>query len=160
MAAVRTGRYTADLSDVGDEVVVFVIGMRINKPWKLGVWWPVFTAMPRMLRYLQEHPEKGLLGVQNALLPQPLVVQYWRSFEHLERFARDTDDPHLEPWRRFNRLVGASGDVGIWHETYRVSTSDIETIYSNMPAHGLAAATASVPIPRGRETAAERIGRR
>lgn len=160
MTTVRTGRYTADLSDVGEEVVVFVIGMRINKPWRLGVWWPVFTAMPRMLRYLQQHPEKGLLGVQNALLPQPLVVQYWRSFEHLERFARDADDPHLEPWRRFNRLVGASGDVGIWHETYRVRTIDIETIYSNMPAHGLAAATASVPIRRGRETAAERIGRR
>lgn len=112
-----------------------------------------------MLRYLAEHPEKGLLGVQSALLPQPLAVQYWRSFEDLERFALGADDPHLEPWRRFNRLVGTSGDVGIWHETNRVRPTDVETIYGNMPPHGLAAATASAPIRRGPETTAERIGR-
>ena len=40
------------------------------------------------------------------------------DFESLDRFARDTDRPHLEPWRRFNRAVRDSGDVGIWHETY------------------------------------------
>jgi hypothetical protein len=26
--------------------------------------------------------------------------------------------------------------VGIWHETYRVLTANIETIYGNMPPHG------------------------
>jgi hypothetical protein len=48
--------------------------------------------------------------------------------------------------------------VGIWHETYRVRTADIESIYGNMPPHGLAAATAAVPIGRGRDSAAARIG--
>ena len=90
----------------------------------------------------------------------PVVIQYWRSFEDLERFARNTDDPHLEPWRRFNRLVGKSGDVGIWHETYKVRTADIETIYVNMPAHGLASATELVPVRRGRDSAGARIGAR
>lgn len=158
MAAVHTGRFTADTDSLGGEVVVFLIGMRINKPWKVRAWWPVFIAMPKMLAYLEQHPEKGLLGYHQAFLPSPLIVQYWRSFDDLARFARDRDDPHLEPWRQFNRRVGASGDVGIWHETYRVSTADIEVIYGNMPPHGLAAATAVVPIQRGRDSAAARMG--
>ncbi|MCY7396933.1 MAG: DUF4188 domain-containing protein [Nocardioides sp.] len=128
MAVVHRGRFTADTSSLNAEVVVFVIGMRIATPWKVRAWWPVFVAMPKMLGYLEQHPEKGLLGYQQALLPSPLIVQYWRSFDDLARFARDRDDPHLEPWspgalepwRQFNRRVTGSGDVGIWHETYRV----------------------------------------
>jgi hypothetical protein len=158
MTAIHKGRYTADLSTLGDEVVVFLIGMRINKPLRVRAWWPVFTAMPKMLKYLAEHPEKGLLGYQQAFLPSPVLVQYWRSFDDLARFARDRDDPHLEPWRQFNRRVGSSGDVGIWHETYRVERASIETIYGNMPSRGLAAATAVVPVGRGRDSAAARIG--
>jgi hypothetical protein len=158
MSEIRAGRYTADLSDAGDEIVVFLIGMRVNRPWKVAQWWPVFTAMPKMLRYLEKHPEKGLLGFRQAFLPSPLLVQYWRSFADLERFARDRDDPHLEPWRQFNRRVGASGDVGIWHETYRVKTSDIESIYGNMPVSGLAAAVGMVPVQRGHDSAAKRMG--
>jgi len=111
-----------------------------------------------MLAYLTEHPEKGLLGYRQALLPAPVLVQYWRSFADLEAFARDKDDPHLEPWRQFNRRVAGSGDVGIWHETYRVKTRDIESIYSNMPPVGLAAAYGLTTITRGRDTAAARLG--
>jgi hypothetical protein len=160
VADVQSGRYTADLSRADDEVVVFLIGMRVNRPWKVAKWWPVFTAMPRMLRHLQQHPDRGLLAYRQAVLPAPLLVQYWRSFDDLERFARDKDDPHLEPWRRFNRAIGASGDVGIWHETYRVRTSAIETIYGNMPPGGLGAALGTVPVQRGRDSAAARIGAR
>jgi Domain of unknown function (DUF4188) len=39
MNGVSTGRYVADLE--GD-FVVFLIGMRINKPWKLHRWLPVY----------------------------------------------------------------------------------------------------------------------
>lgn len=158
MSKVRAGRYTADLTNLHDEVVVFLIGMRVNRPLRVTKWWPMITAMPRMLTYLQQHPDKGLLGFRQFFLPSPLVIQYWRSFADLERFARDRDDPHLEPWRQFNRRVGASGDVGIWHETYRVRTADIETIYGNMPPSGLAAAVGMVPVQRGRDSAAARMG--
>ena len=158
MPHVQKGRFTADVSSLGDEVIVFLIGMRINKPWKVHAWWPVFVAMPKMLKYLAEHPDKGLLGYQQAFFPSPMLVQYWRSFEDIERFARDRDDPHLQPWRQFNRRVGRSGDVGIWHETYRVMTANIETIYGNMPPHGLAAATAVAPVRPGHDSAAARIG--
>ena len=56
MAEVQKGRLTADASSLGDEVIVFLIGMRINKPWKVRVWWPVFVAMPKMLKYLCSTP--------------------------------------------------------------------------------------------------------
>ena len=160
MAQTRLGRHTADLQGAGSDVVVFLIGMRINKPWKLRQWLPVFTAMPKMLRYLEQHPDKGLLGYRQSLFPTAFVVQYWRSFADLERFARNPDDPHLEPWRKFNRMVKARGDVGIWHETYRVHTPDIETIYSNMPPVGLSQALGMIPVRRGQDTAAARIAAR
>jgi hypothetical protein len=158
MADIRIGRYTADVASLGDEVVIFMIGLRINRPARIAKWWPVFTAMPKMLRYLQQHPEKGMLGFRQAVFPSPIIVQYWRSFADLERFARDSEDPHLEPWRKFNRRVGASGDVGIWHETFRVPTSSIETIYGNMPPSGLGRIAGVVRIQRGRDSAAARIG--
>ncbi|MCX6397317.1 MAG: DUF4188 domain-containing protein [Propionibacteriales bacterium] len=66
MAAVHKGRFTADVGSLGDEVVVFMIGMRINKPWKIRTWRPAFVAMPRMLTYLEQHPEKGLLAYAAA----------------------------------------------------------------------------------------------
>jgi hypothetical protein len=134
--AVFKGRYSGTLE--GD-FVVFLIGMRVNKPWKVHRWLPVFLQMPKMLRELKGRPESGLLGAtQGFLSTGPVVVQYWRSFEQLERYARDPDAVHLPAWRRFNQLVRGSGDVGIWHETYRVRAGEYETIYGNMPRVGLA----------------------
>jgi hypothetical protein len=154
VARVYAKRHTAEID--GD-FVVFLIGMRINKPWKLRKWWPVAMAMRPMIKELAAHPEKGLLGVTGAWIGGPASVQYWRSFEDLERFARNTDDPHLPAWQRFSRAVGTSGDVGIWHETYSVRAGAYECIYNNMPVHGLAAAGRHVPVAPGRERAAERI---
>ena len=135
--------------------------MRVNRPWKVASWWPVFTAMPRMLRYLQQRPEKGLLGYHQAFLPSPMVVQYWRSFADLERFARDRDDPHLEPWRQFNRRVADNGDVGIWHETYRVRAArhrdDLRQHAGPRSGRGRGHGARSA---RGRDSAAARIGAR
>ena len=160
MTQMRQGRHTADLQAAGDEIVVFLIGMRINKPWKLRQWLPVFVAMPKMLATCSSIPTKGYSATASPCSPRSSIVQYWRSFADLERFARNPDDPHLEPWRKFNRMVKASGDVGIWHETYRVQTSNIETIYSNMPPVGLSKALGLIPVQRGQDTAAARLGAR
>jgi Domain of unknown function (DUF4188) len=160
MAKPIPGRFTADLGgDPDREVVVFLIGMRINKVWKVWRWWPVLVAMPRMLRRLAKEPEVGLLHARLALSSprSPMVIQYWRSFADLERFARDPDQPHLEAWRAFNRRVGSGGDVGIWHETYRVQPGSWAAIYNNMPVTGLAAATSHVDVARRGDTASERM---
>jgi fumigallin biosynthesis monooxygenase-like protein len=152
---VHRGRFTADID--GD-FVVFLIGMRFNNPLRVHKWWPVFVAMPKMLRVLGEHPELGCLGTQSWIARTTLIVQYWRDFESLDRFARDRDLPHLEPWRQFNRRVRDSGDVGIWHETFKVPAGGYEAIYGNMPVFGLARASEHVPVGRRGQSASARIG--
>ncbi len=151
------GRHAATIE--GD-FVVFLVGMRINKPWKIHRWWPVFRAMPPMIRELSRDPDSGLLGVTKGMLGGgPALVQYWRSFDDLERFARNPDARHLPAWRAFNQRVRASGDVGIWHETYRVRAGEYEAIYNNMPRTGLARAGDREPLAPN-STAAQRIGAR
>ena len=155
MAKVHKGRYTAAMDG---ELVVFLIGLPFNKLWKVHRWMPVFVAMPKMLRVLQQNPDRGLLNARLAFGGRTITsVQYWRSFEHLERFARDANDPHLEQWRRFNKKIGASGDVGVYHETFTVHPGDYESIYSNMPTMGLAAAGTHLSVTEARSAARERM---
>ena len=59
MAKVIARRVTAR---VEGDFVVFLIGMRNNKVWKLDKWMPVFLAMPRMIRELERRPDSGFLG--------------------------------------------------------------------------------------------------
>ena len=154
-SVVHQGRYTAALE--GD-FVVFLIGMRINRPWKPHKWLPVFLAMPRMLLWLRRRPQAGLLSWGLAWIGGPAVVQYWRSFEDLDRFARAALQPHVPAWRRFNRSVRATGDVGIWHETYKVRAGEFEAVYANMPRIGLGAAGEHQPVSGRSQTAPRRIG--
>ena len=155
---VHAGRYTATID--GD-FVVFIIGMRVNKPLRVRSWWPVFMAMRPMVKELEKQPEMGLLKAEFGFFPTgPTVLQWWRSFEHLERYARDPDQLHLPAWKRFNQAVRDSGDVGIWHETYKVRAGEYETIYGNMPRIGLGAIGDHQPIGSAARSASVRIGTR
>ncbi len=156
MPNVVAERVTAQIE--GD-FVVFLIGMRINKWWKVGAWLPVVMAMPRMLRELSQLPaaETGFLGYSN--LGIGTVLQYWRSFEHLEAYAGSHDRTHFPAWRAFNkRAKERRGDVGIWHETYLVQAGQYETLYSGMPPHGLGRASVLVPASGRRQAARGRLG--
>jgi hypothetical protein len=155
MAKVINGRMSAELE--GD-FVVFLIGMRVNKPWKVHKWVPVFQAMAPMIRTLMTRKELGLLGFTGWVGPSgPLLVQYWRTVEDLNRFASDNTLPHHAAWRAYNRRVGTDGDVGVWHETYHVKAGQWESIYANMPRFGLAVAGEPIPVGRKGERAAERM---
>ena len=85
------------------------------------------------------------------------MLQYWRSFEHLEQYAKDRDKTHWPAWVAFNKAIGTRGEVGIWHETYRVRPGDYECVYNNMPLFGLAKATKRVEATGRKETAASRM---
>jgi len=146
-------------AEVDGEVVVFLIGMRINKPWKIHKWLPVAMAMPRMLRELGQHPELGFLGAHTWFARTVIVLQYWRSVEDLQAYAKNRNNAHLPAWAAFNKAVGKGGDVGIWHETYRTREGDYETIYANMPPFGLGKATKAVTASGRKESAAGRIAR-
>ena len=99
MAKTFAGPYTADLD--GD-FVVFLIGMRVNKPWAVRRWWPAFAAMRPMIQELEARPELGLLHAQLGWLGGPYVSQYWRSFEQLDAYARDKEHLHLPAWKEYN----------------------------------------------------------
>jgi hypothetical protein len=157
MAQVVVGRYTAQTDE---PLVVFLIGMRINRLRAVRKWAPTFMAMVRMLRRLVAQPEKGLLHAHPILYWRGIgLVQYWRSFDDLERFARSPSEPHLAAWRRFNRVVGyEDGSVGFWHESYLIDPRRCEAVYGNMPVFGLAKATDHIPAIGRRETARARLG--
>jgi hypothetical protein len=139
------------------EFVVFLIGMRINRWWKPHRWLPVAFAMPRMLRELAQKPELGFLGSETWPGRTVIVLQYWRSMDQLLAYAKSRDAEHLPAWRAFNKRVGTNGDVGIWHETYRVREGDYENIYVNMPRFGLGKAGELVEASGKREHAKDRL---
>jgi hypothetical protein len=153
-SAALAGRMTAAAPS---GTVAFLIGVRINRPWKVRQWLPVVTAMPPMLRELSEHPELGLLAHRTYVSGRTvLTVQYWRSVEDLDRYSRSRDHAHLPAWRAFNQRVRDNGDVGIFHETYVLDRH--ETVYVNMPADfGLGGATTLVPLARRGQRAAHRL---
>jgi hypothetical protein len=154
MAKAVPGRMT---SHVDGDFVVFLIGMRINKPWKLHKWIPIARAMGPMLSQLSKRRELGLMSFHTWVGPSgPLVVQYWRSVEQLEAFAKDPALTHLPAWKAFNKSVGDGGDVGIWHETYTVTGGAYEVLYGNMPQFGLAKVGDYQPIGAATRAAAER----
>src|SRR5947199_7294427 len=134
------------MAEIDGDFVVFLIGARINKKRQFArsiIDLGGRRGMKHMLDYLVAHPEKGLLGYEMGL---PVIVQYWRSFDHLEAFAKDTSDPHLAAWRNYWRRVGKSDRTGIWHETYRVRAGEYEAVYGNMPPYGLGKAGRFVPL--------------
>jgi len=153
---VLPGRMTTDHRE---PVVVFLIGMRINRPLAVRAWLPVFRAMPRMLREVLADPSSGCRGARTFFSGRTfLVVQYWDSTEQLLAYAHDAASEHRPAWRDFNRLAAASGAVGIFHETYDVPAGAYETVYVQMPPFGVAAATDSVvPVGRRGDSATARL---
>ena len=143
MGSTNIGRFTAEIE--GD-FVVFIIGAKLN-PLRLIRGLRDLggnKGMKHMLDYLSKNPEKGLFGYEQ--LGVGSWVQYWRSFNHLEAFAKDTEDPHLDAWRKYFKRVVKSGRTGIWHETFLVRAGEFETMYTNMPDFGLAKASSVVPV--------------
>ncbi|MCW3115186.1 MAG: transcriptional regulator [Segetibacter sp.] len=140
--------------DLEGDFVVFIISMRINRWWKIHRWLPVAMAMPRMLKELYGKPESGFLGAESSLA---LVVQYWKTFEHLEAYAKDRNGAHYPAWKAFNTKMKSNGDVGIWHETYKIRAGEYECIYNNMPPYGLGKVGKLIPAAGRKESAADRL---
>lgn len=133
---VRAGQWVADVES--DEIVVFVIGMQVHRWRRVRSWVPVARAMFRMLDELRADPDSGFLGTTRLNAGRTfLQLQYWRSVEDLGRFAHDAARTHVPAWAAFNRATAGSGDVGVFHETYRVPRSGVESLYANIRDGGL-----------------------
>lgn len=141
------------------ELVVFLIGMTINRPWRPDLWLPTFAAMPRMLRELSQDPESGLMGYRLTIERYgPTLIQYWNSLDKLYAYASDGNAEHRPAWAAFNqRARRAPGAAGVWHETYLVDRA--ESIYVGAPVMGLAGATTHVPNEHAGSRARDRLDR-
>ncbi|MBR0605329.1 DUF4188 domain-containing protein [Bacillus safensis] len=151
---IRAGRFTTDNSD---SIVVFIIGMRINKRWAIHQWLPVFMAMPGMIKELYTHQEElGFLGTENYFgLRTTAMIQYWKSTDELLAYAKM--EKHLAAWKEFNQRARSNDAVGIYHETYQIQAGSYESIYVNMPSYGLSQAKSPISISKGQQTARERL---
>lgn len=144
-------------------LVVFIIGLRINRFAKIGQWWPVARAMGPMLAELYASKDSGFLGHETMVssLRSLCMVQYWRDFASLEAYASAPELAHWPAWRAFNKAAksDAAGNsaVGIFHETYAVPADGHEAIYVNMPEFGLGKVSGLVPATGSRQSARARM---
>ena len=140
------------------EIVVFLIGMTFNRLRSVREWWPVFTAMPKMLRELASDPSLGMLSMHLTFTRRgPLLIQYWRSVDQLEACARGRDHAHMPAWAAFMKSSAfSSGAVGIWHETYVTEPGKRESLYFATPSFGLAEAVGTELVGPDTTTAAKR----
>lgn len=153
---VFSGRFTTENDE---KIVVFLIGMRINKRRAVHKWFPVFSAMPGMIKELYTNKtELGFLSMESYFgLRTTVMIQYWRSTDDLLAYAKM--QKHLSAWKNFNKKVGNNGAVGIYHETYEVEAGNYESIYGNMPLHGLGKALEHVQITPEQVSAIKRLRR-
>ncbi|WP_392542650.1 monooxygenase family protein [Oryzobacter telluris] len=151
-------------------LALFLIGVRVHKPWKLRIVKQVGAAMPKMIAQLEENKAAaergeaehlGYLGSRTTLdLSGPTVIQWWRSVEDIYAYANATPLEHRPAWVEFYRVAkGDPGAVTIWHETYTVPPGGVESIYSGPKPFGLAGLSGTMPVGRRGETARERMGR-
>ncbi|HEY5603637.1 MAG TPA: DUF4188 domain-containing protein [Gammaproteobacteria bacterium] len=124
-----------------DPFIVFIVGYRINKYWKVHKWLPVARAFQRMLKELDSNPALGCMGYEYWRGSGRMCIQYWRSYQQLLDYARDKNAGHFPAWFDFNSRISRSGDVGLWHEAYFAKPGTFKAVYRNMPPFGLGKAT-------------------
>lgn len=150
-------------------LAVFLIGVRVHKPWRLGVVRPVLAAMPRMLVELEKNKAAAARGDEESLgflAGRSAVnglgtttIQWWRSVDDIYAYANAPSMAHRPAWLAFHRAARRDPSaVTIWHETYAVSAA--ESLYAGPAPSGLADVAGAVPVGRRGETARERIVRR
>ena len=151
MASIVPGRMTVENES---NIVVFLVGARINKWWLLPFAIPILSRMRKMQQELLSDPDSGLLAIQSL---GSADVQYWKSAEHLMAYASDSGRSHKPAWQAFYKKLFKNEAVGLWHETYRASAGTYESLYVNMPRFGLGKALALTRAEGSRKSIRQRL---
>lgn len=138
---VRRGRWAAQYPD---DLCVFLIGARYNGPSKVDkeFGW-MGQAMGDIVKDLQQNAEEtGYLGHESAVTTEKdgsdtLLVVYFKSFDHLTRYARSRSNAHAGPWTKLLGLGRRDPNYGFWHESYKIHKGETDAIYINCPPLGL-----------------------
>lgn len=149
-------------------LAVFLIGLRVHRPWRRRIVLQAASAMPRMIAELEankaaaergEAESLGYLGSRSTVhLMATTMIQWWRSVDDLYAYANAAEHAHRPAWLEFYEVGRADPKaVTIWHETYAVEPQGAESIYTGPRPLGLAEVGGVVPVRRRGETARERI---
>eukprot|EP00884_Botryococcus_braunii_P019409 jgi/Botrbrau1/6151/Bobra.331_2s0041.1 len=93
-----------------------------------------------------------------------LILQYWRSHEHLIAYARNPNQKHFPAWAKVRRYwiktreQSGTAAFGLYHETFRVRAGGYEAIYDDMPAYGLGRIFGLVEAKGRYKSAKSRLG--
>jgi len=68
----------------------------------------------------------------NPYIDGPMMVQYWRSQEHLNKWAKSALRAHLKPMIESRKHISQGNIYGFWHESYHIHAGEYDTVYSNM----------------------------
>lgn len=139
------------------DVVVFLIGTRINHP--LGIFAPGVGKLdfPGMVKDLEEHSEEyGFLGITSWINSSDrttngelLEICYFRTNEGLQKFAQAPI--HRNNWDWWNKNLKQYPHISIYHETYHVPKGHWESIHVNSHISGLNSTTHKVLDEEGNE---------
>lgn len=145
------------------DFVVFLIGSKPNGLIKVNSTYKwMGEAFQSMVDELEADPESGYLGGEtystfNTMRTGGMMVQYWRSYEHLHRYARAANKKHRPIWSQMFKIGKGNSNYGVWHETYKVRAGEFEGIYVNMPRFGLGHAGTVVPAKGNYKSSASRM---
>ncbi|KAF8473779.1 hypothetical protein JB92DRAFT_3134760 [Gautieria morchelliformis] len=105
----------------------------------------VFASMIEELRTAPPEDDVGFLNAEfymhggESANNSNMVCIYWRSYQHMYRFAHKEGGKHWPAWNKYRTLQREQHklgtEIGIWHEVFEISNA--EAIYHNMPRMGL-----------------------
>lgn len=122
------------------DIVIFIIGMKIQQWWKIRSWGKVFFVMSKMLKELYSMKASGLLHHEIGLSGRNIVlIQYWTSLKSLHDYAYEKT--HAKAWAGFYKTAANAKGIDFFHETYFVKAEHYESIEVNLnKPRGLACA--------------------
>lgn len=152
-AAPEHGAYIAALWE-HPTLCVAIFGLQIHTPEGAARYHAAGISM-EVVQALAADSQEGLLAHRWVHTPNETVsIQYWRSYDDLDRWARK--QPHARWWRWLMENTGP--DLGFYHEIYQARTA--EAIYSAfVQPVGVATSCRLEPVPMGKGHSRERQAR-
>ena len=98
-----------------------------------------------------------MLSLDRYTNNQIVTISYWKSREHLARFAQAP--PHMKAWVWWNKMIKDNTHLSIMHEVYDVPAGCWENIYVNSHTLGMGMLTFFQTIGTG-ETRESWCGRK
>jgi hypothetical protein len=152
-------RVVAWLPDDVEELCVIRLGLVVRKL-------SAFRYLSKVRKAIEQSAieakaaDAGLLNSERYLVSWNHFgfLQYWRSFQALEDWSHQP--PHSLWWREALERLRTKGDFGIYHETFLIPRTNIESIYLDCPPIGIASFGVTGEAVGPSTTSRDRLGRR